>query len=607
MQKALEKNGAYRVSVFATGQAALEQLARQRYVVAVVDFGVQDISGPELVLKLRETQPGLRVVAVHAPDTPLPAEVKVDSALTRPYRARDLVALLLKQTDKKKDRRRSSKNSLSFDDLFESGVGLEEQTDTGELPQRRGSPTRKFGTEELSEESRPPQSREPEPPPPPADEDEPEHQAAERGQRPLYEIVMGEGEEQETGDSDFEPLEGDAADKPAPEALPDDMAYIDIVGEAGEIELEDTDELPDWLAKEKPLVDELTGHAEPEPAPQQEEPQEPEKEPSLLAGTDLPDWLAEELPNVPSTDELRGEPTETEAGRKEHSPEEEANIAQLALQLTHLAGRSPAEVMLLTQNRQLLGYAGAVQEADALDLAAAVYRHWDPEGASSQTQAQFVRLRSMAKDYILYSVPTAGDKVLSMAFPANMPLRQVRRQARELERALQREEPLVSDMSVEKFEMPEPETEVELTAAEPPVEEAAPAEAPVPRTSYACVWTLRDIETELNDAQKQHLERWLAEIAGMHGWRVQAVEFSAGYIKLHLDVPTTNAPAQIVEMLMDSLSNRMLAAYAGDFSAPPGAGIWAAGYYLVTPARDLSEREINRFIDFQRREQSVPR
>ncbi|MBN1284898.1 MAG: hypothetical protein JXB47_05850 [Anaerolineae bacterium] len=656
VQKALEKNGAYQVSVFATTQAALEQSERQRYVVAVVDFDVEDAAG--LAARLREAQPGLRIIAVHDPDTPLPPEVEIDGDLHRPYRARDLVALLLHGKRQRPARKPSgaeeaepaptaeapaapARKGLTFDDLFESGVGLQEKPDAapnaGQFPTRRGSPTRKFGTDELAERE-------------PSEDAEgaPEGKSAERGQRPLYEIVMGDAAPSPSGDEP-DSLEGVISDEPVFDALPDDLAPLQEVmaqieakstlsAEDEVVDLEDTDEMPDWLAEEKALVDELIGQAEPAGVEEAEAeaPPEPDREPSLLAGGDLPDWLAAELPNVPSTDELRappgleekaGDEAESDASEPDGAPIDES-VARVALQLTHLAAHSPAEIMLVTLRRQLVGYTGPIQEADALDLAAAVYRHWDPQGASSQTQAQFVRLQSTAKDYILYSAPTAGAMVLSMAFPANMPLRQVRRQAREIERALQRAEWVMDVAEVEEEEIAPVEGEAgagveaaaeaggeaeaatedlpETAELTPPPSPDAPVDA-AQMTSYAFAWALRDVEWELDDGQRQHMERWLAEIAGLHGWRVQAAETLSGCVSLQVEVPTTNLPAQVVELMMDALSNRMLAAYADEFTPPPGRGIWADGYYVVSPARALTEREVRRFIDFQRRERSTSR
>jgi hypothetical protein len=148
-------------------------------------------------------------------------------------------------------------------------------------------------------------------------------------------------------------------------------------------------------------------------------------------------------------------------------PIQYAKSAQVTLQLSHIAMESLAEVLLLTRNRMLLGYAGQVQSQDALGLAAAVYEHWDPEGGRRQAQVQFVRLVSLSRNYILYSIATADHMVLSMAFPANTPLGRIRRHAKETASALRIEEIGQADLRTEAESEPAAH-QPQLEPGEPP-------------------------------------------------------------------------------------------------------------------------------------------
>ena len=327
------------------------------------------------------------------------------------------------------------------------------------------------------------------------------------------------------------------------------------------------------------------------------------------------------------------------------APEAEAltartESARVALQLTHLAVESAAEVLLLTRGLRLMGYAGKVRDREAHQLAEEVYTHWVPGGERRQTQVRFVRLESAAKDYILYSVATVDDMVLSMAFPANTPLGQVRRHAREIARALEADEgapatraPTLSEAAPTPSETAGGAAESAAAddlrpawaraqdslapeapaAASEATAEAAPAasitgaktEEPQPMTSYTCVWTLRDSRTHLDAEQEESLKAWLNEVAGAYRWRIQAADIRPEYINLEVEAPSADSPSRVVEALMDATSNRMLEAYAGRLVARPGQGLWADGYYVVTPSRRLTEREIARFISYQRREQSA--
>src|SRR5690606_3938103 len=90
IKQALQETGRYDVTVFATGQAALEHLGRQRQDVVVVDFGLRDMDGPGLIEKLRAVQPDLAIVAVPSVAYRVPDWLNVNTRIEKPYRARDL-------------------------------------------------------------------------------------------------------------------------------------------------------------------------------------------------------------------------------------------------------------------------------------------------------------------------------------------------------------------------------------------------------------------------------------------------------------------------------------------------------------------------------------
>jgi len=68
-----------------------------------------------------------------------------------------------------------------------------------------------------------------------------------------------------------------------------------------------------------------------------------------------------------------------------------------------------------------------------------------------------------------------------------------------------------------------------------------------------------------------------------------------------LCVPQKTPPDDVITHLMDETTHRTAALYPEliDGYRP----LWADGYYLVMPPRDLSDREIARFITYQRQAQ----
>jgi len=76
---------------------------------------------------------------------------------------------------------------------------------------------------------------------------------------------------------------------------------------------------------------------------------------------------------------------------------------------------------------------------------------------------------------------------------------------------------------------------------------------------------------------------------------------NADFIAVSLCVPQKAQPDEVITQLMDETTHRSSALHPEwlDGYQP----LWADGYYLVMPPRDLSDREIARFITYQRQAQ----
>ncbi|MBM4424259.1 MAG: hypothetical protein FJ030_12870 [Chloroflexi bacterium] len=105
-------------------------------------------------------------------------------------------------------------------------------------------------------------------------------------------------------------------------------------------------------------------------------------------------------------------------------------MSRAAQYLTTLTLGSSAEAALLMRGQQLIAFAGQCSQEDADELAKAVAAHWATDGGGGQgAQVRFIRLASGA-DYLVYSTLAAQSVVLSMAFQAETPLGQIRKQAK---------------------------------------------------------------------------------------------------------------------------------------------------------------------------------
>jgi REP element-mobilizing transposase RayT/CheY-like chemotaxis protein len=139
------------------------------------------------------------------------------------------------------------------------------------------------------------------------------------------------------------------------------------------------------------------------------------------------------------------------------------DVNRAAQYLTTLTLESSAEAALLMRGQQLIAFAGQCSKADADELARVVATHWAKDGGGGHgAQVRFIRLTSGA-DYLVYSTLAAADVVLSMAFQAETPLGQIRKQAKRATEAML------------KSPAAETPTTAQSTAGLPPITDVPPA------------------------------------------------------------------------------------------------------------------------------------
>lgn len=112
------------------------------------------------------------------------------------------------------------------------------------------------------------------------------------------------------------------------------------------------------------------------------------------------------------------------------------DVNRAAQYLTTLTLESSAEAAFLMRGQHLIAFAGQCSKAEADELAATIAANWAKEtDPSAGAQVRFLRLSS-GTDFLVYSTLAAQDVVLSMAFQAETPLGQIRKQAKRATEAL---------------------------------------------------------------------------------------------------------------------------------------------------------------------------
>ncbi len=147
----------------------------------------------------------------------------------------------------------------------------------------------------------------------------------------------------------------------------------------------------------------------------------PEKAPPKAA-----EPVSEPTPTVPSAELLSHLATESH---------------RLTDHLRHLSRELNADAVLLTCGRELVAYAGHFGRADAERLAQVVSESWQASArvaaALGREQVRFEQSLHEGEDYLLYSLATVSDIVLSVALSADRPLGMIRYNTKQTAQDLQ--------------------------------------------------------------------------------------------------------------------------------------------------------------------------
>lgn len=298
-------------------------------------------------------------------------------------------------------------------------------------------------------------------------------------------------------------------------------------------------------------------------------------------------------------------------------------LARLALTLTQASLELAADETLLTQDGQIIAYAGKLAAEDLETLHDAIGGDWDAQ--PGQARIRFVNLPSSGQDYMLFSsrtgltgadddpaldgareTPPTEDFTLTMVFGGNMPLQAIRRQTDRLLRALN--------------SVPEPESELpgqdddwggpalDTPIAPPPDFDPAPldiddpADADLaryagPPVASTLIWTLADDVAPLDDTARGlllNLDGWLIR----RGWTMGTLNIYDRVVYLHALLPD-DLPPYVAVAALKRASARMLG-LAGQDTDP--SGWWDDAYIALVPGRELTPEEVERFIALTRRE-----
>ncbi len=258
---------------------------------------------------------------------------------------------------------------------------------------------------------------------------------------------------------------------------------------------------------------------------------------------------------------------------------EEARIAQLALNLTQVSLEVSAEGTILTRDNQIIAVAGHLSQDDTIELATVINNDWGTGGQGARLR--FITLPSSGKEYMLYSTGTEDELILSMIFAGTTPLRVIRHQGQRLLNAL-------GDVPEQAAK---PATNAIATRSR---REMQPVE--VALEPYAYVWLVQNPEQGLSSAVAQSISAGLMTQLSEMNWQIEQLEVQEEYIYLLANVPGETPSYSIVR----DLKQRAATIAQKQDSNLETQALWADSYLVLSPGRELAADEIQEFIDFQR-------
>ncbi len=657
VKRALEQSGNYSVSVFANGKAALELIQRQPQDIAVLDFRIDDMPLPALIAALRAIQPGLFILTsprTEADIAQLPS-LNTQGSITKPYYARQLEPVIRQTIAAKsslakqlrKENKSEGKKSAQLppeppvepDDTFRRMISTMYSGDITQKSQPISLDAEPQPKEPIEQPTAPSILDEPPvgddatirdlvsgqtpvlpiesaapPPPPPVElldillsEPQPSSEVSAKDTTAREEVAALALDAASDDTIPFESLslpefiarvEQELGDKlPTPLPVPSwaQQAQLPEVNEPP-IEVQDTP----IFAKSR-VISSLPGETQPTGGVVQEEleREQPEAEPDVPERT-TETVNAQDIEDSADSAEATAEQREEQAAPPTaFAPSSDVTpVAELAVQLTQWTVGSAAAATLVTRGSTLIASAGQLSPQDVAGAVALISAAWPGEPEKGASLVRFIHVPE-AGDYLLYSIVSAESLILSMLFPADMPLKIIRKQARDLLNALERvpeppastEPPAAITLLSRPTDLRPPEglrqATAEASEAAAGTVQSEPPRAEGPYAVYTFVWLPQ--EGTLDPDLAELLVGWLVGVIDTHTWQLEGMDIQRSYVAAQISIPANESPSATIETLLHETAER----------AGQGA-LWADAYYIVAPGRAVTDQEIAQFVEFQR-------
>ncbi|MDA1329540.1 MAG: transposase [Chloroflexi bacterium] len=326
-------------------------------------------------------------------------------------------------------------------------------------------------------------------------------------------------------------------------------------------------------------------------------------------------------------------PARNRAHTSEAAPEWLQDVSLAAQYLTRLSLESASQAALVTRGDKVWAYAGELPREAAVEVAAAVARHWDEDGGADL--ARFLHLESTQADYMLYATGLGGDFALAVVFDAEISFSKMRSQASELAQALANApESALAELGRSQSSMSEAGAHFE-NSSEPggfddlnyggsneslspifakgsPEKTSRNADAHAQATvkanghllfSYVLIPRLPN--HQLQGDLSTRLALWLPQLCVAFAWRLESMNIQSGFLQWTVSLPVDTTPQRVARVLEAQLSKWIFNEFARLERDNPSGEFWAPGALIVNGSQP-SSAQILAFIKQTRAQQGIP-
>ena len=265
-------------------------------------------------------------------------------------------------------------------------------------------------------------------------------------------------------------------------------------------------------------------------------------------------------------------------------------VAQIALSLTQMSLELAAEATLVASEDEIVALAGHLDEADVEEIRDAIADDWDAN--ADEARVRFITLPSSGKEYMLYSRKTVGDFTLSMIFAGTTPLRDIRRQGKRLQDALETVPDVIGEIEPAGYDddliLDSDDAESEEIVETIDVGELQP---------YTYLWLLRDPGDSFDERRARMVTTSLGIQLREMGWQIETLQAQDEYVYVRADVPGEDPAYEVIDDLKRRVAEII---HAQEPDLPTDTELWADSYLVMMPGRELDPEEISQFISFER-------